>query len=104
VGSSSTFFYERANGCSYDTVKIFMPAGPKKPVYASYVDHIPPDTTAVIFWLKTRDPAHWRDSWQVEHSLGKYIISEKTMTEAEWIRERATVINVTPEKSLEHDD
>jgi hypothetical protein len=49
VGSSSTFFYERANGCSYDTVKIFMPAGPKKPVYAPYVDHIPPDTTAVIF-------------------------------------------------------
>jgi hypothetical protein len=25
-----------------------------------YVEHVPPDTTAAIFWLKNRDPAHWR--------------------------------------------
>jgi hypothetical protein len=28
--------YERANGYSYDAVKIFMPAGAKKPVYAPW--------------------------------------------------------------------
>jgi hypothetical protein len=33
--------YERANGYSYDAVKIFMPAGAKKPVYAPYVEHVP---------------------------------------------------------------
>jgi hypothetical protein len=34
-----------------------------------------------------------------EHGpTGRYIISDKPMTEAEWIRERATVIDVTPEK------
>jgi hypothetical protein len=32
-----------------------MPAGAKKPVYAPYVEHVPPDTTAAIFWLKNRD-------------------------------------------------
>jgi hypothetical protein len=37
--------YERANGYTYDAVKIFMPAGAKKPVYAPYVEHVPPDTT-----------------------------------------------------------
>ena len=57
----------------------------------------PPDVTACIFWLKNRDPAHWRDAWQVEHTLGKYLISDKPMTEEEWAKERATLIDVTPE-------
>ena len=55
----------RGVGYSYDSVKIFMPAGAKKPVYAHYVEHVPLDVTACIFWLKNRDPAHWRDAWQV---------------------------------------
>jgi hypothetical protein len=41
--------------------EIFMPAGAKAPVYAPYVEHVPPDVTAGIFWLKNRKPADWRD-------------------------------------------
>jgi DDE superfamily endonuclease len=41
-------------------------------VYAPYVEHVPPDVTAQIFWLKNRDPAHWRDAWHLEHVTGKY--------------------------------
>ena len=63
---------ERANGYTYDAVKIFMPAGAKKPVYAPYREHVPPDTTAAIFWLKNRDPAHWRDAWQLERYMCAY--------------------------------
>jgi hypothetical protein len=33
--------YQKANGYSYDSVKIFMPAGAKKPIYAPYVEHVP---------------------------------------------------------------
>ena len=84
--------------CIYPAVKIFMPAGAKKPVYAPYVEHVPPNTTAAIFWLKNRDPARWRDAWQVEHTLGKYLISDKPMSEADWARERATLIDVAPEE------
>jgi hypothetical protein len=51
--------YERANGYSYDAVKIFMPAGADKPVYAPYVEHMPPDATACIFWMKNRMPERW---------------------------------------------
>jgi hypothetical protein len=51
-----------------------------------------------LAWLKNRDPAKWRDAWKLEHVLGKYIISDRPMTEEEWIRERATVIDVTPEQ------
>jgi hypothetical protein len=74
-----------------------MPAGAKKPIYAPYVEHVPPDVTAGIFWMKNRDPAHWRDAWQIEHSVGKYIISDKPMTQEEWIKERALVLDLEAE-------
>lgn len=32
-----------------------------------YVKHIPPDTTACIFWLKNRRPEEWRDKQVHEH-------------------------------------
>jgi hypothetical protein len=60
-----------------------------------YREHVPPDVTACIFWLKNRKPADWRDVQQMEHVLG---ISDRPMSEEEWIRERATVIDFTPEK------
>jgi hypothetical protein len=88
--------YQKANGYSYDAVKIFMPAGAKKPIYAPYVEHVPPSDVAAIFWMKNRDPANWRDAWQVEHTLGKYIISDRPMTEAQWIKERALVLEAEP--------
>jgi hypothetical protein len=49
---------------------------------------------ACIFWLKNRKPAGWRDVQQMEHVLGKYIISDKPMTEEQWIKERATAHDV----------
>jgi hypothetical protein len=54
------------------------------------------NVTAAIFWLKNRDPQHWRDSQQLEHVLGKYLISDQPMTEEQWARERATVIDDEP--------
>lgn len=53
--------YHRATGYTFDAVKIFMPAGAKKPVHAKYREHVPPDTTSMIFWLKNRKPDEWRD-------------------------------------------
>lgn len=60
--------YHRAVGYTHDAVKIFMPAGAREPVYAPYREHVPPDTTAAIFWLKNRRPEEWRDKQQIEHS------------------------------------
>ena len=62
-------------------------------MYAPYVEHVPPDKTAAIFWLKNRDPAQWRDAWQIYHNLGKYVISDKPLTEEQWALERADVID-----------
>jgi hypothetical protein len=81
--------YERANGYSYEAVKIFMPAGSKQPVVVHYTEHCPPDVGAASIWLKNRDPERWRDTQNVEHVLGEYIISDRPMTEQEWAAERA---------------
>jgi hypothetical protein len=43
--------------------------------------------------MKNRDPTHWRDAWQLEHVTGKYVISDKPMTEEQWIKERAVVVD-----------
>lgn len=53
--------YHRANGYTHEAVKIFMPAGAAAPVYAKFQEHVPPDTTACIFWLKNRRPELWRE-------------------------------------------
>ena len=94
--------YQKAVGYSYDSVKIFMPAGAKEPVYAPYVEHVPPSDVAAIFWLKNRDPEHWRDAWRIEAPVGKFIISDRPLTEEEWIRERgATVLDAEPVPAIE---
>ena len=57
------------------------------------------NVTAQIFWLKNRKPSEWRDVQNIEHAIGRYIISDRPMTEEEWIKAcGATVIDVTPEK------
>lgn len=60
--------YNRAVGYSHDAVKIFMPAGAEKPVYAPYVEHVPPDPSAAFNWLKNRKPEEWRDKQEVAHT------------------------------------
>lgn len=53
--------YAKACGYKHEAVKIFMPAGAKKPVYAPYTEHVAPDTVAGMFWLQNRRPDIWRD-------------------------------------------
>jgi hypothetical protein len=56
--------YRRAVGYSFDSEKVFQFQGVI--VRAETVEHVPPDTTAGIFWLKNRDPESWRDKSEVE--------------------------------------
>jgi len=58
--------YRRAVGYSYDSEKIMQFQGAE--VRIPYVEHVPPDTTAMIFWLKNRRPDLWRDRVINEHT------------------------------------
>jgi hypothetical protein len=70
-----------------------MPAGSKQPVVVHYMEHVPADVGAAFIWLKNRDPDRWRDVQNVDHVMGKYLISDKPMTMEQWALERATVVN-----------
>ena len=95
--------YMRANGFHYDAEKIFCNKDGEV-TRVPYIEYVPPDTTAAIFFLKNRDPARWRDAWQIEANIGKYIISDSPMTEEQWIKERAVLIGVTPSQEPEDDE
>ena len=49
----------------------------------------PPNVTAAIFYLENRRPSEWRDVQHLDQVTGHYIISDKPMTEEEWIAARA---------------
>ena len=56
----------------------------------------PPNTTAAIFWLKNRRPDRWRDVQQLQGGIGHYLISDRPLTEAEWIEQRTKMIESKP--------
>jgi hypothetical protein len=53
---------QRAAGYSFDSCKIFMPAGAAAPVYAPYREHVPPDVNAAKLWLTNRRRDEWADT------------------------------------------
>ncbi len=61
---------KRALGYDYteERVERSQDGGKKNIKTVQTVKHIPPDTTAQIFWLKNRRPDRWRDKQQIEHS------------------------------------
>lgn len=63
--------FRRACGYEYKSEKVFQHQG--RVVRAKVVEHVSPDTTAAIFWLKNRDPENWRDRQEHEHG-GKVIV------------------------------
>jgi hypothetical protein len=58
--------FERAVGYTRDSVKIFLPAGARKPIYAPYLKHVPPDPRAGEFWLTNRAPDRWKHKQNIE--------------------------------------
>lgn len=51
--------YHKAVGYSFESEKLFQHQG--KIIKEKVTEHIPPDTTAAIFWLKNRRKDEWRD-------------------------------------------
>ena len=51
----------RAIGYEHETEKVFSNG-----LRVKVIEHVPPDTTAQIFWLKNRQPEMWRDRKETE--------------------------------------
>jgi hypothetical protein len=81
--------YTRAIGYTYESVKIFLPKGSTRvedAVIVPYLEHVPPDTTACIFWLKNRRKDQWRDVHR--HEIGRAGEFDK-LSDAELVTELA---------------
>jgi hypothetical protein len=64
-GTVEKSLLHRALGYSHPEDRIFNDNG--TPLIVPTTKHYPPDTTAMIFWLKNRQPQRWRD--RKEHQL-----------------------------------
>ena len=62
------------------------------------------DVGACCFWLKNRRPSEWRDVQHLDQAVGHYIISDRPMTEAEWIAARADAAKPVATALLPSDD
>jgi hypothetical protein len=58
--------YHRAIGYTFESEKVFQFQGAI--VRTPTREHVPPDTTACIFWLKNRRREEWRDRQDHEHT------------------------------------
>ena len=64
-------------------------ASDERVVESLYRKALTGDVGACCFWLKNRRPSEWRDVQNIEASTAHYILSDKPMTEQEWIEARA---------------
>jgi hypothetical protein len=58
--------FQRALGYSVPEVHISVHKG--EVTKTAIIKHYPPDPTSMIFWLKNRDQANWRDKQELKHS------------------------------------
>jgi hypothetical protein len=56
--------YRKALGYEFESEKVFCSEG--QIIRAATREFVPPSDTAMIFWLKNRKPAEWRDKSEVE--------------------------------------
>jgi len=58
--------FNRAVGYTFESEKVFQNSG--QIVRAEIIEHVPPDPSAALNWLKNRRPKEWRDKQDHEHS------------------------------------
>jgi len=66
--------FRRAIGFSHEVEKVVQSGG--KPVTVKYTERYPPDTTALVFWLKNRQRGRWRDKVEPEATVSDDFIAE----------------------------
>lgn len=58
--------YKRCNGYEQPEDKIFNANG--EPLVVPTTKHVAPDITAIMFWLKNRQPKLWRDKSEIDNT------------------------------------
>jgi hypothetical protein len=66
--------FQRAIGFSHEVEKVVQSGG--KPATVKHTEHCPPDTTALVFWLKNRQRGRWRDKVEPEATVSNDFLAE----------------------------
>lgn len=77
--------YQRAVGYAHQATKVLQYRG--EPVTVEYVEHLPPDTVACIFWLKNRRPQAWRDKVDIDATVRPCDVTANPLPPDEWDRQ-----------------
>ncbi len=75
-------------------------ASDERVVESLYRKALTGDVGACCFWLKNRRPSEWRDVQHLDQAIGHYIISDRPMTEEQWIEERTKTIEAKVSPAL----
>src|SRR5262249_17802873 len=84
--------YQRAVGYEYDAVKVFNANG--TPMIVPYRATMPPDVTAMIFWLKNRPSDRWRDVHKHEHGAACEIDRMSDEELRQYVAEEARALGI----------
>ena len=71
-------------------------ASDERVIESLYQQALAGNVGAICFWLKNRRPSEWRDVQHVDQAIGHYILSDRPMSDAQWIAERTKVIEAKP--------
>ena len=66
-------------------------ASDERVIESLYQQALAGNVGAICFWLKNRRPSEWRDVQNVDAAIGHYIISDRPLTEDEWIMQRTVL-------------
>src|SRR3984885_2420118 len=89
-GSFKRWIY--ANPELREALKRGRDASDERVIDSLYRQALAGNVGAICFWLKNRRPAEWRDVQHLDQAVGHYIVSDKPMSEEQWIAERTKVI------------
>ena len=94
IGVPERRFYEwrLANPALQQALKRGRDQSDERVVDSLYQQALKGNVVACLFWLKNRRPSEWRDVQNINADVGHYILSNKPMTEDEWIETRTKVI------------
>ena len=77
-------------------------ASDERVIESLYQQALAGNVGAICFWLKNRRPSEWRDVQHVDQNVDvHYLISDKPMTEDEWIGARADRAKVIEAKTTD---
>ncbi len=71
-------------------------ASDERVIESLYQQALAGNVGAICFWLKNRRPSEWRDVQNIDAGIGHYIISDRPLTESEWIEQRTKLVETKP--------